>query len=75
MTEPAKARYLLKVLPAGKNDRVVEISDGEGRTLKYVYCPRGLEKTSEDYLDLLIKEDWENMDADQFTAKYALQEA
>lgn len=74
VTEPAKSRYQLKILPAGKNDRVVEISDSEGHPLKYVYCPRRLGRSSEDYLDLRMQKDWESMDADEYTAKYSLME-
>ena len=73
-SEPARSRFRLKVLPAGKNDRVVEIADSGGRPLKYVHCPHRLGDSGEVYLDLQIMKDWESMDADEFSKRYSVLE-
>ncbi len=73
--EPAKSRFRIKVLPAGRNDRVVEISDSGGHPLKYVHCPRRLGNSGEDCLDRRILKDWESMDADEFSSRYSVLEA
>ncbi|MFA6002310.1 MAG: hypothetical protein WC828_09420 [Thermoleophilia bacterium] len=75
VSEPAKTRYRLKILPAGKNDRVVEISGSDGSPVKYVFCPHRLGKSSEDFLDIRMQKDWESMDADEFETKYSLLES
>ena len=73
-SEPARSRFRLRVLPAGKNDRVVEIADSDGHPLKYVHCPRWLGNSDEDYLDRRIFMDWENMDSDAFSTRYSVPE-
>lgn len=69
----ASERYRLKVLPAGRNDRVVEIADREGNVLKYIYCSHRL-GTEAGGLDAVIRQDFETMDAFVFAAKYDIPE-
>ena len=68
--EPAKKQFQIKIFPAGRNDRVVEISDSSGHPLKYVHCRRRLGGSREEYLDRIILNDWENDTADDFAHKY-----
>ncbi|MBE0429382.1 MAG: hypothetical protein IBX61_05875 [Thermoleophilia bacterium] len=70
----AGEKYRLRILPAGRNSRMAELSDSSGIVLKYIYCAHNLSGDS-DGLELLIRHDFESMEADEFAAKYDLPES
>lgn len=67
----ASDKYRLRILPAGRNDRVAEISDSEGNVLKYVFCPHRLGNNA-DGLDARIGEDLASMEAEEFAERYGV---
>lgn len=70
----ASEKFRIRVLPAGRDDRTVEVTDGDGRVLKYIYCQH---RVGNDIagLDADVVHDWEKMDADEFVAKYEISTA
>lgn len=72
--DTAKSKFQLRILPAGKNDRMVEISDATGNPLKYVHSSHRLGNSEDEYLDQRMLRDWETMDADAFATRYGIPE-
>lgn len=70
MNRTASERYQLRLLPAGRNDRVVEILDREGRLLKLIFCPCDLAAPLKERLDARVRHDYETMDAAAFARRY-----
>jgi hypothetical protein len=70
--QAAKERYMLDILPAGRNDRVAEILDRSGNVLKLIYCPHRLADAVDEEADRVVRRDWENMDAEAFARKYEI---
>ena len=70
----ASDKYLVRILPAGRNDRVAEISLIAGGVLKYIYCRRRLGNRALG-LDDQILQDFNSLEADQFKAKYEIPES
>lgn len=68
----ARDRYRLRVLPAGRNDRVVEINDVDGRVLGRVYSAHDLVTDVEELPEQRVRNDWESMSAREFRKKYLL---
>ena len=69
---PACEAYRLRVLPAGKNDKVVEVSDSKGDIIKYLHSRYRFGNSVERRAVQQIKEDWQSMDADEFADKYGI---
>lgn len=69
---PARKRYRLRLLPAGKNDRVVEIFDRGDRLLRLIFCPCDLAAPLEERLDSRVRRDFETMDAAAFAQRYGI---
>lgn len=65
----ASERYALRILPAGRNDRVAEISARGGDVLTYIFCPREQDDVRAG-LDALIRHDLETLEAGEFASKY-----
>ncbi|MCL4472343.1 MAG: hypothetical protein M1455_00160 [Actinobacteria bacterium] len=72
--EPAINLYRLRVLPAGKNDKVVEVSDAKGNIIKYLHSRYSLGNSSERRDVAKIKSDYESLSASEFSEKYHLEE-
>lgn len=67
----ASDRYRLKILPAGRNDRVAEISDQEGNVLKYIFCRYRLGNEAGG-LETQLRQDHQTMEAQAFAEKYEI---
>lgn len=70
----ASEAYHLRILPAGKNDRVIEISDPKGNVIKYLHSRYHLGNSAERRAVEEIKEDWQALSAREFAAKYGIEE-
>ncbi|MHB1361125.1 MAG: hypothetical protein ACYCW5_00810 [Thermoleophilia bacterium] len=72
--ERASGAYRLRVLPAGKNDKVVEVSDRMGNIIKYLHSRYSLGNSAERRGVAEIRSDWETLSAREFAGKYHLEE-
>ena len=66
----ARDRYRVRVLPAGADDRMVEVSGPEGE-VKYLYCPHPLAGEAAGREEE-IRRDLEALDAEAFAKKYGI---
>ena len=71
---PASRIYRRRVLPAGKNDKVVEISDTRGNVIKYLHSRYWMANSSERRDVAEIKSDYQSLSANEFSEKYHLEE-
>ena len=69
---PASEVFRLRVLPAGKNDRVVEISDAGGNVIKYLHMRYRLGNSVERRVAEEIRGDWQALSAAEFAVKYGI---
>ncbi len=69
---PAVSVYRIRVLPSGRNDKVVEISDLKGNILKYVHSRYHLGNSLEHLAPEQVKQDLANLSAENFTRKYRI---
>jgi hypothetical protein len=75
--DPSKASgaYRIRILPAGRNDKVVEVSDPEGNVLKYIHSRYHLGNSEERREVDQVRLDYETLGAGEFAGKYGLAEA
>ncbi|MCL6106787.1 MAG: hypothetical protein M1309_05505 [Actinobacteria bacterium] len=66
----AREKYGLRIIPAGRDDRIAEITDAGGKVIKLIFCPHSLAGPLEAARDKVIKHDWETMEAGEFASKY-----
>lgn len=64
--------FHIRILPAGRNDKVVEVSDLDGNALKYLHARYQLGNSVEQREVEQVKRDWENLKADEFARKYEI---
>lgn len=68
----AKDVYMIRIIPAGRNDRVIEVQDSSGRSIKYIHSRHFLASSVDMWEDERVKDDLETLDADSFAQKYNL---
>lgn len=68
----ARDLFHIRILPAGRNDKVVEVSDLGGNVLKYLHIRYQLGNSVEQREVEQVKRDWENLKADEFARKYGI---
>ncbi len=67
----AREKFTLRILPAGRDDRMAEISDTLGNVLRYIHCPHRL-GDSTGGLDVDIRKDFQSLEANEFAKKYEI---
>jgi len=73
-TLPAERAYRIRILPAGKNDKVIEVSDMEGNVIKFLHSYYRLGNATERREVEQVRHDWQTLDATDFARKYGLTE-
>lgn len=68
----ARDLFHIRILPAGRNDKVVEVSGLDGNVLKYLHMRYHLGNSVEQRVVEQVKRDWENLKADEFARKYEM---
>jgi len=71
-TLPAARAYRIRILPAGKNDKVIEVSDVEGNVIKFLHSYYRLGNATERREVEQVKDDWQTLAASEFAQKYGL---
>ncbi len=72
MSGAASEKYAVKIVPAGRDDRVARITDLNGKDIKLIFCRRALAGALGMQLDEVIMRDLETMSAADFARKYRL---